>query len=196
MGAFQLTENQIDSFKQEGYLVLRDFLDTSLVEAWREQFWVQAGGSLEDKDSWPVGKNIGNLKLTPELGGLLDVKSIVEQLGGEQFNGGAFVYWPCSHRDAHRYFLDFPDQIEGTFREIPEWDEHNWGIFQGDSTKPPQEFIAKAGDVILWHGWLSHSGSANIQESPRIGLFSRWTHKNDADIRKNLPQELWDYWIV
>ena len=51
MGAFQLTENQIDSFKQEGYLVLRDFLDTSLVEAWREQFWVQAGGSLEDKDS-------------------------------------------------------------------------------------------------------------------------------------------------
>ncbi|MEC9258085.1 MAG: hypothetical protein VX541_06295, partial [Candidatus Poribacteria bacterium] len=59
-----------------------------------------------------------------------------------------------------------------------------------------QEFIAKAGDVILWHGWLSHSGSANIQESPRIGLFSRWTHKNDADIRKNLPQELWDYWSI
>ena len=110
--------------------------------------------------------------------------------------GGTFVYWPCSHRDAHHYFLDFPDQIEGTFREIPEWDEHNWGIFQSDSTKPPQEFIAKAGDVILWHGWLSHSGSANIQESPRIGLFSRWTHKNDADIRKNLPQELWDYWSV
>lgn len=245
--AFQLTENQIYSFKQEGYLVLRDFLNTSLLEAWREQFWKQAGGSLEDKDSWPTGKNIGNLKLTPELGGLPDIKSIVEQLGGGQFNGGGcgvlirwpqggrewqmpktghldgypgegcqavlmigattylydvdsgggtFVYWPCSHRDAHRYFLDFPDQIEGTFREIPEWDEHNWGIFQRDATKPPQEFIAKAGDVILWHGWLSHSGSANIQESPRIGLFSRWTHKNDADIRKNLPQELWDYWSV
>ena len=64
--ASQLTENQIGFFKQEGYLVLRDFLDTSLLETWREQFWVQAGGSLEDKDSWPASKNIGNLKLTPE----------------------------------------------------------------------------------------------------------------------------------
>ena len=95
--AFQLTENQIYSFKQEGYLVLRDFLNTSLLEAWREQFWKQAGGSLEDKDSWPAGKNIGNLNLTPELGGLPDIKSIVEQLGGGQFNGGGcgvLIRWP------------------------------------------------------------------------------------------------------
>lgn len=244
---FQLAKNQIVSFKQEGYLVLRDFLDTSLLETWREQFWAHADGKLEDKNSWPTEKNIGDLKLTPELGSLPTIKSIVGQLGGEQFNGGgcgiltrwpqekhewqmpttghldgypgegcqavlmigattylydvdsgggAFVYWPCSHQDAHRYFLEFPDQIEGTFRETPEWKEHNWGIFQRHSTTPPQEFTGKAGDIILWHGWLSHSGSANIQEVPRIGLFSRWTHKNDTGIRKKLPQDLWDYWII
>ena len=65
---FQLAKNQIVSFKQEGYLVLRDFLDTSLLETWREQFWAQADGKLEDKNSWPTEKNIGDLKLTPELG--------------------------------------------------------------------------------------------------------------------------------
>ena len=193
---FQLAKNQIVSFKQEGYLVLRDFLDTSLLETWREQFWAHADGKLEDKNSWPTEKNIGDLKLTPELGSLPTIKSIVGQLGGEQFNGGgcgiltrwpqekhewqmpttghldgypgegcqavlmigattylydvdsgggAFVYWPCSHQDAHRYFLEFPDQIEGTFRETPEWKEHNWGIFQRHSTTPHKSSPAKPG---------------------------------------------------
>ena len=32
-----------------------------------------------------AGKNIGNLKLTPKLGDLPNIKSIVEQLGGSQF---------------------------------------------------------------------------------------------------------------
>ena len=81
----QLTKNQIDFFKKEGCLILRDFLDTPLLETWREQLWTQAGGSLEDKGSWPTGKNIGNLKLTPKLGDLPNIKSIVEQLGGSQF---------------------------------------------------------------------------------------------------------------
>ena len=48
----QLTKNQIDFFKKEGCLILRDFLDTPLLETWREQFWTQAGGSFEDKGSW------------------------------------------------------------------------------------------------------------------------------------------------
>ena len=242
-----LDEQQILDFKQNGYLILRDFIDSKIIDQWRCQFWQQVGGSLEDPTSWSQAKQTGPPKLNPQLGGLPDVQSIVFQLGSSDFSGGgcgiltrwpreceqwqmpqsghldgypgegcqavlmvglttylydvgpgggSFTFWPGSHHDAHTYFLQHPEQIEGTFRDLPAWEEQGWSIFCGVNTQPPQEFVGQAGDVILWHGWLTHTGSANVRPSPRIGLFARWVHKDDAGVRKNLPQSLWDYWAV
>ena len=47
-------------------------------------------------------------------------------LDDSQPGGGNYVYWPASHHLAHRYFRQYPDRIEGTFRETPEWDERGW----------------------------------------------------------------------
>ena len=113
-----------------------------------------------------------------------------------QSRGGSFVFWPGSHIDAHQYFLRHPERIEGTFRDTVEWKEHGWSIFHGPNSQPAQEFIAEAGDIIIWHGWLMHTGSSNNQSTPRIGLFARWTHHDDAGVRKNIPKHLWDYWVV
>ena len=110
--------------------------------------------------------------------------------------GGAFVYWPRSHKEAHRYFRQYPDRIEGTFRETPEWDERGWGIFSDRAPDGPVEFAAAAGDLILWHGWLCHTGSSNVRPLPRIGLFARWVHRDDAARRREIPTDMWEHWAV
>ena len=33
------------------------------------------------------------------------------------------------------------------------------------------EFIGAAGDVVLWHAFLCHTGSANVKDVPRFGIF-------------------------
>ena len=76
-----LDEQQILDFKQNGYLILRDFIDSKIIDQWRCQFWQQIGGSLEDPTSWSQAKQTGPPKLNPQLGSLPDVRSIVFQLG-------------------------------------------------------------------------------------------------------------------
>ena len=243
----QLNLKQIDNFKQNGYLILRHFIDSEIIGQWRNQFWQQVGGCYQDKSSWAGASSAGNPKLAPELGRLPQIQALVELISGDNFNGGGcgiltrwpnedsswrmpqsghldgypgegcqavlmigmttylydvlpkgggFVFWPGSHQDAHQYFLRYPNQIEGTFRETPEWEGNGWSIFHGPNSESAQEFIAQAGDVILWHGWLMHTGSSNTQPSPRVGLFARWTHRDDAGIRENIPKHLWEYWTI
>ena len=110
--------------------------------------------------------------------------------------GGAYVYWPSSQHIAHRYFRQYPDRIEGTFRETPEWDERGWGIFSDDGPAPPREYVARAGDLILWHGWLCHSGSINVNATPRVGFFARWVHEDDAGVRRSIPADPWHHWAI
>ena len=64
------------------------------------------------------------------------------------------------------------------------------------SPHPPRQFTARAGDVILWHGWLCHTGSANVNASPRVGFFARWVHQDDAGVRQAIPADPWHHWAV
>ena len=110
--------------------------------------------------------------------------------------GGPLIYWSGSHYPTHRYFLKYPDQIEGTFRETQAFEERGWAIFSDSSPHPPRPFTASAGDVILWHGWVSHCGSSNVNDLPRVGLFARWTHKDEPKIKAAIPGDLWHYWAI
>ena len=240
-----LDPEQIDTFKRKGHLILPNFIDTTIIEQWRTQFWDNLGCSPTDPTHWP--EQGGGFNPDPIMGKMPQLNTIIEQLGGDQFNGGgcgvqvrwpqqdsewttpesghldgypgegcqavlmlgatttlydvepgggAFFYWPESHHIAHQYFLKHPDQIEGTFRDTPEWEERTWGMFSDQAPQPGREFTARAGDLILWHGWLCHSGSSNIRTMPRIGFFSRWVHHNDAEIRKDITQDMWKYWQI
>ena len=60
-----LDEQKILDFKQNGYLILRDFIDSKIIDQWRCQFWQQVGGSLEDPTSWSQAKQTGPPKLNP-----------------------------------------------------------------------------------------------------------------------------------
>ena len=107
--------------------------------------------------------------------------------------GGAFVFWPGSHRTTHKYFLQYPEQIDGSFYDIKDW---GWDVLSDLSPEGPREFIAEAGDVVLWHAFLCHTGSSNIRNVPRFGLFARYAHKQKDEIKYEIPEDLWKYWAI
>jgi hypothetical protein len=107
--------------------------------------------------------------------------------------GGAFVYWPKSHLTTHEYFLEYPEQIDGSFREVEGW---GWNIFSDRSPEGAHEFTAHAGDVVFWHCFLCHTGSSNVRSIPRFGIFARWRHEQREDIKYEIPEDLWKYWAI
>ena len=109
--------------------------------------------------------------------------------------GGSFFYWPDSHYSAHRYFREHPKQVDGTFLEQ---EGFSWKVFCENSETGGQEFVANAGDVVLWHAYLTHESSANIRNSPRIALFARWYHKRwrEENFRYDIPDDLWKHWAI
>ena len=59
--------------------------------------------------------------------------------------------------------------------------------------------MARAGDVVLWHSYLTHDGSINVNDSPRIALFARWPHhhqRQSPEFRYEVPEDLWKYWAI
>ncbi len=116
--------------------------------------------------------------------------------------GGAFVYWPRSHRAVNRFFQQYPETLDGSFRILPTfWDEpaganngaaptkagsRQWDVMYGDDRETSiavgecTEFVGRRGDLILWHSFTVHTGSANVaSDSPRLGVFGRW-HRREA----------------
>ena len=110
--------------------------------------------------------------------------------------GGAFIYWPQSHLSTQEYFREFPEQIDGSFRERDDWDERTWAIFSDRSQQGPLEFVGAAGDLILWHAFLCHTGSANVNSRPRQAVFSRWHRSDREQMRYDIPEDLWKYWAI
>ena len=60
--------------------------------------------------------------------------------------GGGFVFWPRSHDSTHKYFLQYPEQIDGSFYDIKDW---GWHVLSDLSPDGPREFIGAAGDVVF-----------------------------------------------
>ncbi|NKB72200.1 MAG: hypothetical protein GKR89_34410 [Candidatus Latescibacteria bacterium] len=238
---------QIEFFKEQGYLVLEDFIELATVEGWRQQIWGHLGTSLDHPKEWPNDYVVKDFSATPVFGHLPQMVAAVEQLGGGKFagggsgplvqwprddgdwtlpsqghidgygpggwsggfmlgattylydvepGGGAFVYWPGSHKPVHDYFGRHPEKIDGSFREGPNWESRSWGIFSDESPEPPREFTARAGTVVLWHCYMCHTGSANIRRVPRFGFFARWHHTDREEMRWDVGGDLWKHWAI
>ncbi len=110
--------------------------------------------------------------------------------------GGGFYYWPDSHLPVQDYFRQHPEQIDGSFRELDGWEEKGWGLFSDDSPSAPCEFVGAAGDVILWHYFLCHTGSPNVNSRPRQGVFSRWHRADREQVKWDVPEDFWKYWKI
>ncbi|MFT5086148.1 MAG: hypothetical protein ACI906_000219 [Candidatus Latescibacterota bacterium] len=242
-----LTDKEIASFKELGFVVLPDLIDPEHIEDWNVQFWNHIAADPGNSSTWPDNYVIDRFATDPLFGHLPPMQEVVQQLGGDQFaggggsmlvqwphrdghwampeqghidgygpngwsggfmlgatayledvedEGGAFIYWPQSHLTTHQYFLENPSHIDGSFTERDDWKERSWGLFSDPSPQEPEQFTAQAGDVILWHCNLCHTGSSNILQRPRLGLFSRWHHVDRENMRYEVPEDMWKYWAI
>ena len=171
-----LTPEQITFFQEHGYLILKNLIDSEVIDAWRTQVWKHFGSSFETPGTWPNDYEIPGFSFSPLFGHLPVMKEISDQLGGGQFftggggspiikwpdpeevwempkdghidaygavagwspfmfgattylydakpKGGAFIFWPRSHQSTHKYFRQYPEQIDGSFYDIEDWGWH------------------------------------------------------------------------
>ena len=95
-----LNEVQITFFKEQGYLILKDFIEPEIVASWRQQLWDHLGASADDPDNWPDQYVVDGYTIEPPeqaLGRLPQMQAVVEQLGGGKFTGGGsqvLAIWP------------------------------------------------------------------------------------------------------
>lgn len=243
-----LTPEQLESFKDNAYLILPGFVEAEQIASWHEQFWAHIDADAQDSTTWPDEYVIGDFSVSPRLGELPEMQVIVDQIGGGSFTGGGgsmlvqwpkstranwqmpeaghidgygpggwsggfmlgattylepveeqgggFVYWPKSHHGVHDFFHEFPDQLDGSFTERDDWEDRKWGMFSDRSPTDPVEFTGQAGDLILWHCFLCHTGSTNVRSRPRQAVFSRWHHADREEMKYDVPEDLWKYWAI
>ncbi|MEE2909463.1 MAG: phytanoyl-CoA dioxygenase family protein [Candidatus Poribacteria bacterium] len=243
-----LTNKQIASFKDDGFLILENAIDQDLLSSWQTEFWYTLGGKFEDDETWPIDQTfISRWRFTPPYPNIATIPAVqaaAYDLGGENFfggggapiikwpsqkanwsmpmsshidgyggpaqhpaggltlgatmylhdveeKGGGFIYWPGTHLNVHDYFRERPEHIDGSFLDADDW---NHTKFSHGSK--PVEFVAAAGTVLLWHGFLSHNGSTNVQNTPRIGIFGRWHYTKLQEMRYDILDDLWKHWSI
>lgn len=95
-----LTEDQIGFFGQNGFLILEDFIEQSIIETWREQIWRHFHSSPDSPETWPDMRTVEGFEFHPpeiQLVHLPHVRAIVQQLGGGDFADGSeamMMQWP------------------------------------------------------------------------------------------------------
>ena len=137
--------------------------------------WPRSGAAWD----WPAQGHIDGYGPGGWSGGFM--LGATAYLDDVEANGGAFIYWPQSHLPTHAYFRENPAHIDGSFRDREDWEPRQWGLFSDRSPHGPEQFVARAGDVIFWHCFLCHTGSTNIRSKPRLGLFARWHYAERED---------------
>ena len=73
-----LSEQQIAFFKQQGYLILENFIAPEQMAAWRGQFWNHVGADPADPASWPDSYVIDGFGVEPSFGQLPQMQEVVE----------------------------------------------------------------------------------------------------------------------
>ncbi len=87
-----LTNNQIASFKDDGFLILENAIDQDLLSSWQTEFWYALGAKFEDDRTWPRDQTfISRWRFTPpypNISTIPVVQSAAHDLGGDNFFSG------------------------------------------------------------------------------------------------------------
>ena len=122
---------------------------------------------------------------------LRTLANFVMYLSDVEERGGAFMYWPGSHRIAWDYFRRNPsDYLSQGERS----QDQTFAILRREMTCEPVEFVGKAGDVLLWHSLMLHSASVNKREQSRYAIFGRWGVALGDEPAYDFDADMWDYW--
>jgi len=106
-------------------------------------------------------------------------------------HGGAFMYWPGSHRTAWKYFRRNPDDYLSRGERSQ---DQTFAILGGEVEGEPVELVGAAGDVLVWHSLTLHSASINKRSEPRIAVFGRWGVELGDEPIYDFGRDIWSYW--
>ncbi len=96
--------------------------------------------------------------------------------------GGNFTVWPKSHRTLANYFQENGHEVLAN------------GMPKIDFPEEPIMVTANAGDLILAHSLIFHTGGVNISPKVRQAVIARFKHKESDTIGKDGYADLWREW--
>jgi hypothetical protein len=105
--------------------------------------------------------------------------------------GGAFMFWPASHRVAWDYFHEYPDDY---LAQGPRAQDEVFERIRARLTSSPVEFIGSAGDLMIWHSLILHSASVNTRPDARLAVFGRWGKMLSDEPVYDFNRDMWNYW--
>ena len=97
-------------------------------------------------------------------------------------NCGNFTVWPKSHRTIEAHFQNVGHQVLAQ------------GMPQLDWPEPPIMLTAHAGDLILAHHQIFHTGGPNASPNVRHAVIARLQHKDVDAIGKEAYTNIWREW--
>ncbi|MEZ4708372.1 MAG: phytanoyl-CoA dioxygenase family protein [Caldilineaceae bacterium] len=97
-------------------------------------------------------------------------------------NSGNFTVWPKSHRTFADYFQRVGYQVL------------EQGMPQIELPEPPIMVTAKAGDLIIAHHQLFHTGGPNASANVRHAVIARLQHKDVEEIGYDAYTDIWREW--
>lgn len=117
----------------------------------------------------------------------------VTYLSDIRSHGGAFMYWPGSHRVAWDYFQQFPHDF------MAEGERSYNQVYQRLTDRMETEaveFVGEPGDVLVLHALTLYSASINKRPQTRIAVFGTWGVASDSARRHDFSTELWSGWTI
>jgi hypothetical protein len=240
-----LNKNQVEEFKQNGILIIRDFFSAAEIEHWNNEAlaFYNYPVSAEDwrlalikygknnfhftKDPSPdsyskmkllyacLNKNIAWIGeneiefVSPQpdaewLGPRLphldfpvydSIRTLVNcvfYLSDVPVFGGPFMYWPKSHIVSWDYFKENPEDY------MAQGDIGQDEVFIRIKKRIAEEaiqFAGKAGDLLIWHSLILHSGSINKSLSARKAVFGRWGERlKENEKHFDFDRDIWSGW--
>ncbi len=97
-------------------------------------------------------------------------------------NAGNFTVWPKSHRAYQDYFQEVGHEILAE------------GMPRIDMPEGPVMVTANAGDLILAHHQMLHTGGPNASPNVRHAVIARLRHKDVAEIEYDAYTDIWREW--
>lgn len=95
---------------------------------------------------------------------------------------GNFTIWPKSHRFFETYFKEVGHEVLGSGKPHPQMPE------------PPIMVTGKAGDFVIAHSQMFHTGGPNASPNVRYATIARLKHKDCDTIGKDGYTDIWREW--
>ena len=163
-----------------------DSLHSSALWAGDNELVIRAG---EDDAPW-LGARAPHLDF-PLHAPVRTLANNVAYLSDVEEQGGAFMYWPGSHQIAWDYFRRHPDDYLSRGERSQ---DQTFAMLKREMVCDPIEFVGQAGDVLIWHSLLLHSGSVNKRHEARLALFGRWGVTLGEEPVYDFNADMWSYW--